>query len=382
MKPDNILWLNETTVQLIDFGFSKEFKSKVRHRNTTVITESKMTTAMGNPYFQAPEVLTSSVYTHLCDVWSLGVVTYYLLQHHLPFSKEHVQSGKSRDNVTLTNIRSTYGVLASSFVRCCLRLDPKQRLSAEELLDHGWLQQEAEKPVESEEDLGSSPEVDQTKQEEEAYMAEAAVIRSMTRFHLYPPLKRASLLIVAFKLPSHGVDIMELREQFEHLDTKKSGQVSFQAFSRILAKHGVNSKDITSIFDKMRQERKETFNIVEFLASTIETKRTVTVDLLPQVFDHFDQDRKGYICKKDLGRLLGNVYSKVEVASMLKDADFANTGKITLSHFLRFMDEHARRDTLALSESEVDFEVDLSQYDTDAYLDEYGSLRTPISYDL
>lgn len=70
IKAENIL-VNEKydQVKLIDFGFSR------KHRPGKL-----MTTAMGSPYYSAPEVLAKEHYDPVkADIWSAGVVLYFML---------------------------------------------------------------------------------------------------------------------------------------------------------------------------------------------------------------------------------------------------------------------------------------------------------------
>ena len=53
--------------------------------------EKKMKTMVGTPYYLAPEILTGS-YGKECDIWSLGVVTYFLLSGRQPFESDDLKS--------------------------------------------------------------------------------------------------------------------------------------------------------------------------------------------------------------------------------------------------------------------------------------------------
>ena len=57
---------------MIDFGLAHS------------IDDFPMTDSCGTLYYAAPEVLQGS-YTERCDVWSLGVLTYILLDGRAPF---------------------------------------------------------------------------------------------------------------------------------------------------------------------------------------------------------------------------------------------------------------------------------------------------------
>ena len=75
MKPENILIDDGgQRLKLIDFGMSKLLNDP----------SSQMNSKLGTPYYISPEVL-SGDYNILCDMWSMGVITYVLLSGTPPF---------------------------------------------------------------------------------------------------------------------------------------------------------------------------------------------------------------------------------------------------------------------------------------------------------
>lgn len=63
-------------MKISDFGLSK-----------VVSEETVMQTICGTPYYVAPEIWDSAAatYDQKVDVWSLGVILYYMLARELPF---------------------------------------------------------------------------------------------------------------------------------------------------------------------------------------------------------------------------------------------------------------------------------------------------------
>lgn len=87
LKTDNILLgKNKKFVKLIDFGFANICLSDVKRLSLTsqashgqIFTETK-----GTPYYMSPEVYRGN-YDKRCDLWSMGVITYFILSGKMPF---------------------------------------------------------------------------------------------------------------------------------------------------------------------------------------------------------------------------------------------------------------------------------------------------------
>ena len=75
LKPENILIDNNKVIRLIDFGLSK-----------VVSFSENLNENYGSLLFTAPEILLSNEYNVKVDVWSVGVLAFYLLFGTLPFS--------------------------------------------------------------------------------------------------------------------------------------------------------------------------------------------------------------------------------------------------------------------------------------------------------
>lgn len=77
LKPANVMMTNKTEhadVKIVDFGLAK------------LIGPSQFCTEVsGTLAYMAPEVLQQKPYGKAVDIWSLGVITYFLLVGRLPF---------------------------------------------------------------------------------------------------------------------------------------------------------------------------------------------------------------------------------------------------------------------------------------------------------
>lgn len=76
LKPENILYEKDTNnIKLIDFGIATRYKKG----------EQPQSARVGTPFYMAPEVL-CKCYTEKCDVWSIGIILYMMINFKPPFT--------------------------------------------------------------------------------------------------------------------------------------------------------------------------------------------------------------------------------------------------------------------------------------------------------
>ena len=132
IKPEHfLLQTEEGGIKLIDFGLARRHKAG----------SAPMTTFTGSASFVAPEVIGRS-YDHKCDMFSVGVTAYFLLTGALPFDGSTDEETFDLIVEGVFEFPSSSIVLsddAKDFVTQLLKIDPNERLSAGEALNHPWL---------------------------------------------------------------------------------------------------------------------------------------------------------------------------------------------------------------------------------------------------
>nr|CCC90929.1 unnamed protein product [Trypanosoma congolense IL3000] len=131
LKGDNLFVTTDGILKVGDFGTSKDLQA-------TVETNS----VAGTPNFMAPEVINCSGHSYMADIWSVGCCVLEMLSGHPPFWK--------LDNCMAVMFAILRGELekhipdhlsedAADFISQCTRTNPKERLTASQLLRHPWI---------------------------------------------------------------------------------------------------------------------------------------------------------------------------------------------------------------------------------------------------
>lgn len=140
VKPENLLYSDtsdDAVLKLTDFGFAQKFDENVK----------QLVTACYTPYYCAPEILSSSPYGKAVDVWSIGVIMYILLSGYPPFYSSHgapISPGMKRriragqyefPSVDFDRVSEA----AKHLIRGCLKTDPAERITIDQVMTHKWL---------------------------------------------------------------------------------------------------------------------------------------------------------------------------------------------------------------------------------------------------
>ncbi|KAL1527768.1 hypothetical protein AB1Y20_009153 [Prymnesium parvum] len=135
LKAHNIFLTSRNIVKVGDFGISKVLDG------TSVLAK----TAVGTPYYLAPEVINGEPYGCKADVWALGVLLYELTTLRKPFDADSLPA------LAMRIMRASYPPPPSSFsselcglIASMLQRDPAKRPTLAEVVVHPlvWKQNE------------------------------------------------------------------------------------------------------------------------------------------------------------------------------------------------------------------------------------------------
>ncbi|KAF7813235.1 calcium-dependent protein kinase 26 isoform X1 [Senna tora] len=136
LKPENILLATRASsspIKLADFGLATYIKPAGQSLHGLV----------GSPFYIAPEVLAGS-YNQAADVWSAGVILYILLSGMPPFwgkTKSQIfEAVKAADLRFPSEHWDHISKSAKDLIKGMLCTEPSRRLTAQQVLDHCWME--------------------------------------------------------------------------------------------------------------------------------------------------------------------------------------------------------------------------------------------------
>ncbi|KAG2623556.1 calcium-dependent protein kinase 29-like [Panicum virgatum] len=308
LKPENFLYANtseNSPLKVIDFGLSVCFKPGDRFREI-----------VGSPYYMAPEVLKRN-YGQEIDIWSAGVILYILLCGVPPFwaeTDEGIAQAIIRSNLDFS--REPWPKVsenAKDLVRKMLDPSAYSRLTAQQVLEHPWIQ-----------NASAAPNIP---------LGEAVRSR-LKQFTVMNKFKKKALLVVAECIPTEELEA--IKELFQMLDTNKDGHLTIEELRKGLQTtgHNVHDTDVDMLMEAADMDGNGTLDCKEFVTVSIHLKKIRSEDHLPKVFSYFDKNGSGYIEMDELKEALSpRGGDQKAIDDIIMDVDKDKDGKISYEEF-------------------------------------------------
>ncbi|KAF3791959.1 Calcium-dependent protein kinase 17 [Nymphaea thermarum] len=313
LKPENFLLLSkdeDAPLKVTDFGLSVFFKPG-----------EVLKDIVGSAYYIAPEVLRRR-YGPEVDIWSIGVMLYILLSGVPPFwaeSEHGIFNAILRGHIDFTSDPwPSISAGAKDLVRKMLNADPKQRLTAFQVLNHPWIK-----------DDGEAPDIP----------LDNAVFNRLKQFRAMNKFKKVALRVIAGCLSEE--EIMGLKEMFKSMDTDNSGTITFEELKQGLAKQGtkLSEMEVKQLLEAADSDGNGTIDYDEFITATMHLNRMDKEDHLYTAFQYFDKDNSGYITTEELEQALieYGMHDGRDIKDIIAEVDADNDGRINYDEFVAMM---------------------------------------------
>ena len=328
LKPDNIIFetpnedeendniLSLLDLKLIDFGLSSRIKKNKKLNNT-----------VGTPYFIAPEILKGE-YDEKCDVWSIGVILYYILSGKFPFignsNTEIFEKINNSEPIFKKNLFNNISENAINFIKKCLIKNPNERPNANECLSHPWLEP-IFKHIHSDGFLKDN------------------LILNFSSYNKSPQLKK---LILKYLVSNMGhTELGPYKSAFYAFDIKNQGIVTKKDIKKIFSLYNFDITDtqIKNIMSICDDPSNSFLTYSEFICCCINIGDFLTPAKLINTFLFFDMDNNLLIDSNDLKNTLlrcgRDVINQKDIEKILLEATKENDNKININQFINLYKE-------------------------------------------
>jgi calcium-dependent protein kinase len=313
LKPENILYLNpgsekDNRIKVIDFGLSQAC--------------DRLKTKVGTAYYVSPEILNGN-YTHLCDIWSAGVILYILLSGDPPFNgpndsaiyQKVAQMKYTFPENKWKNVSNEAKDLISHML-----VPEEKRYTASQVLEHDWFKNAKDVPLS-----------DIEFNDKNLFM----------NFVKGSFIKKMGLMFIASRLDEN--EINNLKNIFSGFDTSKDGQISFEELKKGLMSmksNKMNEEEIRESFDAIDVDQNGKIDYTEFIAATMDEANFYKHERLLEAFESFDKDGSGQISKDELlATLKAEKCHEKEIEKYINAVDKDKNGKISKEEFMALMKE-------------------------------------------
>jgi calcium-dependent protein kinase len=302
LKPENFLFVTmheDSVLKAADFGSSRFFEPG------DVFNE-----IVGSPFYVAPEVLERH-YGPEADIWSAGVMLYVLLSGAPPFWAETVQGifeeiMKGEPPSFAADPWPNISEGAKDLVRKMLNPNPKQRITASEVLQHSWIREDGVAP----------------------HKPIASLVQfRLKQFAAMNKLKKLAIRIIAEK-------------SFAEMDRDNDGAISFEELREGLLKAGttLQEAEILDLMDAADVDQDGIIDYGEFLAATLSLHHIELEENLFAAFQYFDKDGRGLITTDEVLAVCREFSMEdVRTEDLLHEVDVGHDGSIDYKMFVTMM---------------------------------------------
>jgi len=333
-KPENFLFLNDredSPLKAVDFG------TAVRCAPGEYIT-----VRAGSPLYVAPEVLQPMRYNHSADLWGAGMLAFMILTAQLPFttaaasvSVADLYSGRAN----ITRKQAFEALLgyhldfesdhftslsdgAQDFIRKLLQEDPEKRPTAQQALQHPWVQAEASDAPFSQ-----------------------SLVQRLQRFGSYNRFKQVVLQALVREVIRTDEVIIprDLHDEFAALDVEGKGRVPVGVLREKLRgkPFSLSAQEVERLLSHIDTNDTEGVEYDEWLAAMLTWKSVQKCQewdrWVEAAFAQIDSDGSGTLSRDELSSFLcgGDLcLSEERLTAALKDAHAAaSDGEMTLQNF-------------------------------------------------
>ncbi|CRG96276.1 calcium-dependent protein kinase 6, putative [Plasmodium gallinaceum] len=291
LKPENILFKakDDDTLKIIDFGLAELINK----------SEGVSKTAAGTVLYMAPEVFKKN-FTIKCDIWSAGVIMFFLFSKNLPFcgnTYEEVKQSIFKDEPDYKSLKPKLSQSALHILKLMLEKDHNKRPMAAVLLHHPWFQGYLD-PIEI------SP----------------TTLNNIKSYMKHSNIRNIIINIMAHELSIINKHIKYINEIFCKIDTNHNGSLSHREIYTVLSSAGIKKWDINRIVQALDINDRGNITYTEFIAGCYRWKN-IESTFLKAAFNKIDKVVNIYMNIDVNISLYRHKNIKSDIVTLVRDKD-------------------------------------------------------------
>ena len=314
LKPQNIIINEQNHIVVVNFGLSEKIQSK------------KMTSLYLSSPSPIKQVINSVKSPKAEDIYSMGIILYFMLCGELPFEDE-TSDHLSFDSEEWPRLSDP----ARSLIKEMLSNNYDNRPSASNIFKSEWF---------SEMKIGDAAEEEWDEE----------VLQQILQFRWPSVMRLGSLnLMVQFMKID---EFVELLNEFTKFDPNQDGIIKYKEFKKqfMLVFPKLKESKIREAFDRIDIDGNNKWTYSDFLVVTLERSHFFSQELVGSLFRKFDRKSTERITPEDVERefktinsllyqneLHGNKGLTTEQKYQIKTVDFNNKKSMTFKQFEDFL---------------------------------------------
>jgi len=270
-------FISSFIIKINDFGTAKVFEKN-----------KPLNTLNGSSHYLAPEMINTD-YDEKVDIWSCGVIFYFMLVGYLPFKGktvteilEAIWRGKyEMNNADWRNISTE----AKHLLRCMLTYCPKKRISASDALNHSIF-------MKIQKNLYSSNEVRILKN----------TLENLRKINIISKLREATFAYLVHYFTTDK-QVTKLKSAFINLDENKDGKVSFnelRAGFESICGENLSDVELRMLMDYIDYDKNGFIEYTKFIKVFFDKKLLADEIKLKSAFDKFDLNKDGKLNREEI----------------------------------------------------------------------------------
>ena len=323
LKPENVLIANKNknnnypNIKICDFGISKIVeKQEVQNK------------VVGSIYYVAPEVLNKN-YNEKCDLWSCGVIMYFLLTKRVPFSGDNhvevIEKIKKGEYDIKTPPLDKLSPNALDLLQKLLTVDVNKRINIQEALNHPWIKEHNSKEL-------YNKILDEKIAEK--------LLNNLKKYKKNSIIQETALAYLVHNFPQMK-DVINACKLFNQIDLNGDGKITGEELYLGLKKR-LNSDtledDVRNIFKNLDMNNDGYIEYEEFVRAAVSKEKFMGENVLKFAFRFFDKDDSGKISFSEIETVFKNSVNDKEhmeeaLNKIIYEVDKNRDGKISFEEF-------------------------------------------------